>query len=81
MEEKINEAINVKAYFNCGKIFPYLIIYRQREIPIKKVNIVYKTMEGEQNILNFSLMGNGAVYHVVFYSEKLVWKLIEIRPT
>ena len=77
--EEINEIINVKAYFYSGKIFPYLLVHRQREIPIKKINIFYKTHDGEQTVFNFSLMGNGANYNVAFYPLKLLWKLMEIK--
>ena len=80
MGDAIEEIVNVKAYFYSGKIFPYLISYKQREIPIKKVNLFYKTTDGAQTVLNFSLMGNGATYNVVFYPLKLLWKLIEIKP-
>lgn len=80
MEEEINEFINVKAYFSTGKVFPYLISYRKREIPIKKINISYKTKDGDLTVFNFSLLGSGATYYVIFYPEKLLWKLLEIKP-
>jgi len=80
MEENSAENISVKAFFSGGKVFPFLISYKQREIRIKKINIFYETKEGEQTIFNFSLLGEGAIYNVLFYPLKLLWKLREIKP-
>jgi len=80
MEDEVNQFISVKAYFSSGKVFPYLISYNKREIPIRKINISYKTKDGDLTVFNFSLSGSGATYAVVFYPERLLWKLLKISP-
>lgn len=79
MEDGINEYISVKASFSSGVVFPFLILYRQREISIQKVTLSYKTYEGDSEVYNFSLQGSGAVYHVLFYPQRMVWKIAGIR--
>lgn len=80
MEDQIDEYISVEASFSLGKVVPRVIRHRGREILIKKVTLFYPTTEGDLTVFHFSLVGNGAVYHVVFYPEKLLWKIRAIHP-
>jgi predicted transcriptional regulator len=77
---EVKEPVSVIAGFRSGKIYPLKILWKDREIKIKKVTGTWKLKDGSDLIHYISCLGVNDVYYEISFSTKtLVWHLEKLE--
>ncbi len=74
----INEIIEVFVTFNGSLVRPKAIRWRGRVIKIDSVNLVHSFRDGRKKLYTFAVSNRVAAYKLLFDSETLEWRLLEL---
>ncbi len=77
MFNQINEPIEVVAKFSAGKLLPMKFLWQDREVVIKKINLVYTSWQGRAKFYFFAVSDSTNYFKLQFNSENLTWTLLE----
>jgi hypothetical protein len=77
MFEQINDPIEVKVLFRQGKTLPFRFMWKNQEIGIKKVNLVWSSFEGKIKVYYFAVSDEVNYYKLSFNTDSLNWMLME----
>ena len=77
MFNEINDRIEVIAKFAGNKTTPVKFLWGNREILIKKVNLVYSRFVGKTKFYYFAVSDSANYFKLQFNTEDLQWTLLE----
>ncbi|MFA5073332.1 MAG: hypothetical protein WC539_05485 [Nitrospirota bacterium] len=75
MPTEIDEPIDVGVIFSCGKIKPIWFARSSRQIRIQKVTFHWKTRQGKEDLIHFSVTDGHNLYEIRFHTETMIWRL------
>ena len=78
MLEQIDERIDCRVLFQRGKITPLSIFWKKKWFKIEEVLLRWEEREGKELLRHFSVTDGANIFHIVFYPDSLVWKLLGI---
>lgn len=78
MFEEMDEKIACEVLFKQGKVIPRYILWKKRWYKIEEVLLRWEEREGKELLRHFSVTDGANIFHIVFYPDSLVWKLLDI---
>lgn len=75
MTTRINEKIKVGAVFGKDGVKPKWFKWQARTVEIKETTYTWKTLDGNAEVLHFSVTGEAGNYELSFNQKTLVWVL------
>ena len=76
MDTASGEQVVVGAVFGSGaRIRPAWLFFGGRKIRVEKINYCWTERQGQTTLYHFSVSGCGDLYHLIFSSEDLSWRL------
>lgn len=78
MFENINEEVSVVVRFINGKIVPVILIRKSEKIPLKTLDFIHSSMEGNAKLLHFAVSNDATNYKLTYNTKSLIWTLHEI---
>ena len=77
MFNELNDPISVQVLFKQGKTLPFKFVWKNTEIVITRVNLVYSSFEGKHKIYYFAVSDDVNYFKLRFNTENLSWTLLE----
>ena len=77
MFNQINQSVEVIAKFTKSQVIPVKFLWSNREIVIKKINLVYSKWEGRVKYFYFAVSDDTNYFKLQFNTENLTWVLLE----
>ncbi|TES92509.1 MAG: hypothetical protein E3J87_05220 [Candidatus Cloacimonadota bacterium] len=78
MFEDTNERIECEVAFKRTKVTPLNLVWKKHTYKIEKVLLRWEEREGKELLRHFSVTDGANIFHIVFYPDSLVWKLLGI---
>lgn len=75
---RLNEKIEVLAYFRAGKIYPRIFIWKNKRYKIRKITYNWQERQGYETINCFSVNTGSDLYQISFNSDSLGWRIDKI---
>ena len=72
---EINEAIKVAAVFEGKKVIPKWFFWGRRKYVVRTIEHMWRSKEGENNLLFFSVTDGSNVYELKLNQKTLEWHL------
>ncbi len=76
--ESINEPVEVRVDFCGTRVVPRAIYWNKRLYPIRSVNMVHHTSQGERQLFYFSVSDQTNYFKLEFDTSSLQWRLMEM---
>lgn len=74
--ERLDEAVQVRADFQGGRVSPLWIRRKHQELRVTQVTARWEDRRGSQKVHYFSVqVPSGDVYQLEFHTGDLLWKL------
>ncbi len=77
VHELLNEPINVTVNFAGRRIQPTTVRWGTATYPIKRINLVHRTKEGDVRVFFFSVSNTTSFMKLKFDTETLQWFIVE----
>lgn len=78
MLNKINEQVEVIAFFGKNRTIPYIVRWGNRQFKIQKITLFHQVWEGNTKLFYFSALCETAQLKLLFNTAELKWSLEEI---
>jgi len=78
MYDPIFDPIDVVTTFTEKGPRPTQFIWKNQKYPIEKINFVYRSTQGDDNLVHFAASNEKGAYKLTLNTKKLTWTLDEI---